>query len=363
MSRAHERGAEIVGVGLTCAVGLRAPHAAAAVRAGLTRFQESETFDRRGQPIVLARVPRDRLPLAPADSGGLAPHEALLVRLATSAAREALQSTAQLPSRLSLTLALPGPHHELPPLVRPAACLQQLIRALALPPTTAQTITRGRAGGLVALAEALAAIERGEPLALAVAADSHDEPTLLAALDREDRIRADGVYDGFIPGEAGASILLATPGTAARLGRTALARIDAVATADEPGHRYSVEPHRGDGLAAAIHRLFSIHPPKLQARAIYASLNSESMFAKEWGVAHIRNRDHLDPHARLEHPADCLGDTGAASGLLLTALAALDRRGPSATPSPSRSSSASPVGPALVWAASDHELRAATLLR
>jgi 3-oxoacyl-[acyl-carrier-protein] synthase-1 len=347
--RTRERGAEILGVGLTCAVGLRARHAAAAVRAGLARFQESDTFDRRGQPFILARVPRHRLPDLP-EGSGLNPHESTLVRLAAAAASEALQPIAHPSPRVPLTLALPEPHADVPPLVRDALCLHQLLKMLAPGPTAARTISRRRAGGLLALADALAAIERGEPYALAVAADTHDDPTLLAALDREDRVRADGVYDGFTPGEAGAAVLLAAPGTAARLGRSPLARLDAVATADEPGHRYSSEPHRGDGLAAAIRGLFSVLPAAHKARTIYASLNSESLFAKEWGVATIRNRDHLDEHARLEHPADCLGDTGAASGLLLTVLAALDQQHTAGSPT-------------LVWAASDRELRAATLLR
>ena len=350
-SRTHPRepGAEILGVGLTCAVGLRAAAAAVAVRAGLARFQESDTFDRRGQPFILARVPRDRLPDLP-EGTSLNPFETLLVRLAAAAAREALASALRLPARLPLTLALPEPPPGLQPLLRDASCLQHLLKVLELTPAFTRTITRGRAGGLLALADALAAIEGGEPYALAVAADSHDEPTLLAVLDREDRVRADGVYDGYIPGEAGAAILLAAPGTAARLGRPLLARLDAVATAVEPGHRYSDKPHRGDGLAAAIRQLCSLHPPGLRARTVYTSLNSESLFAKEWGVASIRNRDHLDEQARLEHPADCLGDTGAASGLLLTALAVLEQQRTAETPT-------------LVWAASDQELRAATLLR
>lgn len=348
-ARTRERGAEILGVGLTCALGLRAPFAAAAARAGLSRFRESDIFDRRGQPFILARVAHERLPHLP-EGTGLTDHEARLVRLAVAAAREALQQAAPT-TCLPLSLALPEPHPGLNPLVRASTCLHALLRTLELEPTTAETVTRGRAGGLLALAGALAAIERGEPLALALAADSYDEPTLLAALDHEDRIRADGVYDGFTPGEAGASILLAAPGTAARLGRTPLARIDAVATSDETGHRYSPEPHRGDGLAAAIRNLLALYPSTLQIRTVHASLNGEALFAKEWGVAHIRSCDHLDPNARLEHPADCLGDTGAASGLLLTALAALDQqRDPSSAPT-------------LVWAASDLALRAATLLR
>lgn len=372
---ARERGAEILSVGLTCAVGLRAPFAAAAVRAGIMKFEESDTFDRRGQPFVQARVPLARLPKLPQTPASLTAYETKLVRLAFAAASEALAPVTHLlaseprhgsmraphlggapvqrrsaGSYLPVTLALPGAHPGLAPLARPDPCLRTLMASLHIDPAQARTVTRGRASGLLALGEAISCIEAGEPLALAVAADSFDEPDLLAALDHEDRVRADGVYDGFTPGEAGASILLAAHGTAARLGRPLLGHVDAVTTADEPGHRYSAEPHRGDGLAAAIREILTGSPTALQIPIIYAGLNGEGLFAKEWGVAHIRNCDHFPPDARLEHPADCLGDTGTASGLLLTILAALD---------PRRSAAA----PTLVWAASDHEMRATTLLR
>jgi 3-oxoacyl-[acyl-carrier-protein] synthase-1 len=52
----------------------------------------------------------------------------------------------------------------------------------------------------------------------------------------------------------------------------------------------------------------------------------------------------------IEHPADKYGDTGAATGAILTALAA------TALLDGSRN------GPALVWAASDREPRACALL-
>ena len=365
---AGQHGAEILGVGLTCAVGLRAPFAAAAVRAGVVKFTESDTFDRRGQPFVQARVPPGRLPELPQTPASLAPYETRLAQLALAAAREALGPVAHLLTdsrtnigpprthtratapRLPVCLALPEAHPGLALLARPDPCLRTLVASLGVDPTFARVLTRGRAGGLLALAEAIAAIERGEPLALAVASDSFDDPTLLAALDQEDRVRADGVYDGFTPGEAGAAVLLAAPGTAARLGRRSpILKLAAVGIADEPGHRYSAEPHRGDGLAAAIRRALSIHDPAyLQIRRVLTGLNGEGLFAKEWGVAAIRSRDHFADDTILEHPADCLGDTGAASGLLLIALAA--------------HWALHDPGPVLVWTASDHAPRAATVL-
>ncbi len=341
------RGADVVGVGLVCAVGLRARFAAAAVRAGLARFRESSHFDRRGQPFVLASVPSQRLPELPARASGLTAYEERLARLALAAADEARPYGS---GPLPVALALPEPHPGRPPHLRAEPVLRAVIAGARFDPGMASLHAAGRAGGLQALADALGNVERGAPLALAVAADSFDEPNLLAVLDQEDRVRADGVYDGFTPGEAGAALLLAAPGVAARMGRPVLARLEAVSTAEEPGHRYSPEPHRGDGLAAAFAGLLSGRPPSdLQIGTVYAGLNGEGLFAKEWGVAAIRNRDHLPDDCRLEHPADCLGDTGAASGLLLGVLAALEL-------------CLRPV-PTLVWTTSDTALRAVALLR
>jgi 3-oxoacyl-[acyl-carrier-protein] synthase-1 len=62
-------------------------------------------------------------------------------------------------------------------------------------------------------------------------------------------------------------------------------------------------------------------------------MNGESHWAKEWGVGFIRNRAAFHPDHGMHHPADCVGDTGAACGPLMTGLAALGlrdgyRRGP-----------------------------------
>jgi 3-oxoacyl-[acyl-carrier-protein] synthase I len=50
-------------------------------------------------------------------------------------------------------------------------------------------------------------------------------------------------------------------------------------------------------------------------------MNGESHWGKEWGVSFIRNKAaFLADHAS-HHPADCLGDTGAASGPIMLGLA------------------------------------------
>jgi 3-oxoacyl-[acyl-carrier-protein] synthase-1 len=79
-------------------------------------------------------------------------------------------------------------------------------------------------------------------------------------------------------------------------------------------------------------------------------MNGESHWAKEWGVAFIRNRDRFVESHGMHHPADCHGDTGAAAGLIMVGLAALGiQEGYRSSPS-------------LVYASSDQGERAVVLV-
>jgi 3-oxoacyl-[acyl-carrier-protein] synthase-1 len=82
----------------------------------------------------------------------------------------------------------------------------------------------------------------------------------------------------------------------------------------------------------------------------FAGFNGENFGAKEWGVARIRHADLFAPTMKLEHPADCFGDTGAALGALLLAVA-----------NASLVTKQRPT-PALIWASSDREDRACAWL-
>ena len=51
-------------------------------------------------------------------------------------------------------------------------------------------------------------------------------------------------------------------------------------------------------------------------------MNGEHHWAKEYGVAYARNREFFHDLVKIEHPADCHGDLGSATGPVLTGLAA-----------------------------------------
>ncbi len=209
----------------------------------------------------------------------------------------------------------------------------------------------GRAAGVLALAEGLALLRLQAAGQVVVGGvDTHVDHALLAALAGEGRLRAEGVPEGYVPGEGAAFLLLTSPGGGRRSGRAAIARVTGVAQALEPGHRYSAEPHRCDGLAAAFARLFDAGAAPGPIETVYAGLNGERLFAREWGVAQIRHRDRFAEHVAVEHPADCLGDAGAALWPILAALAAIGvkegyRR-----------------SPCLVWCSSDQAERGAAIV-
>jgi 3-oxoacyl-[acyl-carrier-protein] synthase-1 len=349
------RGAEILHVGMVTSVGAGAPRAAAAVRAGISRFRETSFLDRRGEPIFMATVPdEDLAPLHPSlrEDPSIGGRAAQMLRLAGAALDEALADVPEGP-RAPLLLALPEvlPGHT----ASPMATEPGFLRLLATQSTRrfdvegSRVVAGGRAAGMALLADALDRLERrAAPLVLVGGVDSHQDAALLSALDDEDRLRAVGVLDGFTPGEGAAFLLVGPPGSARKAQREPTARIEAAATAQEPGHRYSKEPYRGDGLDSAFRALFA--GAAGQVHTVYAGLNGESMGAKEWGVAHLRHRPHFADGFEVLCPAEQLGDTGAASAPLMLGLAAIALQREHRRP------------PCLVWCSSDLGARGAAIV-
>lgn len=336
-------------------VGLSAAQTAAAVRAGIGRLSESYVTDRFGEPMVMGLVDDDELPplAEELDDRGLSPRQERLARLAGPALREALTGGPLEPVPLLLGIAEPRQEARNPV----GAEMVEILSAQTGRPfddVRSRTYPLGRAAGLVAIEEALSLLHRRQaPAVLVGAVDSYLDFGLLEALDGEGRLRTGEVADGFVPGEGAAFLLLGPAGSAARRDSRPIARIDRVARGREPGHFYSDEPHRGEGLASAFRSLLDAAGSggaQPRVGCVYAGLNGESYWAKEWGVAQIRCADRLGESLRVEHPADCIGDAGAALGPILLGLGALDlaRR---------------PIdGGCLVWSGADREERAAVLV-
>jgi len=329
------------------------PQTAAAVRAGLGKIGPSGLNDRFGNPLRMALVDLEQLPVLvehfedyPLNSTR---HDRL-VSLGGAALREALPPDAA-KAPVVVYLGVAEPRTEAQHAVGAELLEFCGIQAgVAIHPLS-RTFPLGRASGLVALREALKLLAGGEVSQVIVGAvDSYWDLPLLEALEADGRLNAGEISDGFIPGEAAAFVTLAR-GRAGDAGPAV--RVIATAQGEEAGHLYSPEPYRGDGLSATLQALFAEPGAEtLQQRVgcVYAGLNGESFWAKEWGVSQLRNAERFTDSLRIHHPADCMGDPGAALGLVMLGLAAF------------RLKAGLELAPTLIWAGSDRETRAAVLL-
>jgi 3-oxoacyl-[acyl-carrier-protein] synthase I len=317
----------IVGIGMMTAVGLTARETAAAVRAAAMRFTESKLFDQRAEPFTLAEVPQEGLPpLVDVldEMTGLTNREMRLLRLAARPLADCLASLPRTEPKPGLILALPETQTTRP--LNASAFLENLWKqsggAFDLKRSAAPH--SGRAGGVVAIAHAAEAIRSGQAkFMVAGAVDTYRDPHILGFLDIEKRVKSSAALDGFIPGEGAAFLLLSGRSGASAAGLRPLAAVSRAAQTLEPGHLYSTEPYRGDGLAAAVTQLVQSGIVNKPIAEVWSSMNGENHWAKEWSVAFLRNRSaFLNDHVMM-HPADCIGDTGAACGVILAGLAAV----------------------------------------
>lgn len=342
---------DVVAAGCISPIGLSLAETAAAARARIARLREIHWLDRRLEPYIVGRVPDDGLPpLAEALARlPLQARETRMLRLAHVALAEALQALPADAGAVPLLLGLPEHHTMLP--IEPAGFLARLAAQSGAPLDLERSVAvaRGRAAGLMALRQAATRLAAGEAeFVLVGGVDSFIDLYVLGTLDLEGRIRNATNNDAFSPGEGAAFLLLGDP--ARRRGAKPLAVIDGAAIGHEEGHLYADAPYLGDGLAAAVSGLFAEAPPPAPVACTYASFNGERYWAREFGVARIRNAAHFADAMQMEHPAECCGDLGAAHGPLLAALAAHGLAG------------GYRPGPCLAYASSDRGDRAATLL-
>lgn len=343
----------IVGCGLITPVGLSSKETAASTRSRTARLTEIEWRDSRFKRFVAGIVPEDGLPpLHPElEKLPLTYREGRMLRLADSALLEALAPLPKSAGQIPLLVGLPELHTTIP-IREPDFMARVAVQAGAgLNPGQSMGLPRGRASGLLALREACERLAQGKATFVVVGGvDSNVDLYILGTLDLQKRIRNEINPDGFAPGEGAGFLLLTTAELARQHRLTMLARIVATASAKEEGHIYSEVPYKGEGLAAAFEGLFSAAPKPLPIDCAYVSFNGEHYWAKEFGVAMLRNREHFaDPH-RTEHPAECFGDLGAAHGAVMLGLAALEAK---------RTGSKASI---LVSSSSDFGDRAVTLL-
>jgi len=254
--------------GMTTAIGLTGPAAAAAQRARLSRFEETHFISRDGKWMIGAEVPLD-----PPKRG-----RARLQALLAGPLRECFAALGDVnPKDVPVLLCVaeadrPGRLARLD-----TSLLHDTLTAIGQPiHDSSAVITYGRVGGVVALRDARDLINKGAPKVIIAGVDSYLLAGTLAHYDHDDRVLTEANR--------------------------------------EEAHITSGEPFRADGLVKAMRD--ALGEAGLDFSDVdyrISDLNGEQYYFKEAALAMTRvlrkRRDQMD----LWNPASEFGYTGAAS--------------------------------------------------
>ena len=316
----------IAAMGMLNPIGMNAEMTFAAAQAGVNRYSESGYFTDDMTPVKMALVPNDALPEINDDVmifDKYSRWDRHLFQMASVALSDAMEEYEGNP--IPIVMACPEQYEQWSYRLGDQF-FTRLFEQTKLPIAIEQsrTIQRGRAGGIEAvdIVERLL-FERGFDSVVFGGIDSYQRPELFRGLLQDERLLLETSMDGFVPGE-GACFIRVTKNIQESLNNGQFAvTFSSPGFGEEPGHLYSDETYMGDGLAAAFSKALSTESDT-QVSQIYSSMNGERFWSKEYGVATTRNNDNFIEEFNLQHPADCFGDLGAATGPTLIGLAALN---------------------------------------
>lgn len=318
-----------------------------AVDAGLNSYQWCNLpGTNEEQSLVFSAVPDNALAVRiPAHLPGMSPPQIRLLKLATFAL---LDLKPQLP-QCALPLFLAGPENYYPGCGVNQPFISNLVKAtnVELDYNHSRYLAKGRAGVMEALAAAFNYFETtGADYALVGGIDSFYDLRTLGILQERNRLAGEEIVDGFVPGEAAAFLLVASPQVRPHLRVRPLMKLHKPGITYEGGHLLTNLPYRAGALAPAA--TTAITRARGTVNRIYSSENGESHYTSEVSLMVIRNQQRLIPDCPIFRPAECFGDLGAAFPIAAMALASVDMQ--------------AQAGNTLVVASSDGGLRGAVVL-
>jgi 3-oxoacyl-[acyl-carrier-protein] synthase-1 len=314
----------VTGIGLLTSVGHDAVQSAVAVRAGINRFRQWAEF-----PLATAEEPA-LVVAAVLPSLGNGPWVDKWEGLLDLPTREALWQAGlpEIPAGSASPVRL-GAYLAIPAATRPGVSAEERAAFVAAlnarwpgtrPHTSVAVTAADHAGGLVALAAAQRDLRaRAIDVAVVGAIDSLLHEPHLAELLAAERLKTRLASEGLIPGEAAVALVLERADHASRRHATPLARLGEIVMEREPVSLGPEQPITGEALSRAVQALFALEAPGGLQR-VYVDLSGERWRFLEWALVETRCSMRLPAGWRLCHPADCLGDVGAATGLVHAAL-------------------------------------------
>ncbi|MCD4721615.1 MAG: hypothetical protein K8S13_17395 [Desulfobacula sp.] len=288
--------------GMVTGVGLTAPSSCAAIRCGIDNFQETRFMDNSGDRIIGSSVPLD-----PSWRGG-----AKLVSLFAPAIRECMNALKNEDfERIPLLLCIaekdrPGRAEELDDHLLDEVQDELKTRFHE----RSAVISQGRVGGVKAVKMAMDLFYQSQlPYCIVAGADSFLVAGTLTAFEKKDRLLTGNNSDGFIPGEAGAAVILC-PGNQKFDEHM---DIKGIGFGKEDAFIDSGEPFRAEGLVQAIREASKnsgMTIDDLDYRITDAS--GEQYGFKEAALAMTRTLRKRKEEFDIRLPSDCVAEVGAA---------------------------------------------------
>lgn len=340
----------IAGMGMITALGPSVATTVAAVRAGKSAYSVSEYETEAGEPIIMARVPDsviEHIDCEFEEEGSTFNyrHERI-IRMAIVALRECTASVSAseaVPFIFATSSANSQEDGYTPFLPALVSNVKPWINS-----EITRRIATGRSAGIEAIHFAFQyLIDQPQDYLLVLGVDSFDDESILRSYGN--RVLSPGAADAFAPGEGACALLLTRHIELADKKNGCVIALHPPCMSEEEGHLFSDAPYRGEGLDIAFKGALEGQSSK-SVQAIYSSMNGENYWAKEYGVAFLRNKEKLAEKIKIEHPADCYGDLGAATGTALIITAANDLQ------------KNSRMGCSLVYTSSDQKTRGALLV-
>jgi len=292
----------IVGSGMVTGIGLSAPATCAAIRCGINSFKETRFVDASGEWIIGSEVPLDEPWRGPAK----------LARMLCAVIRESAQTDASIQlERTPVIICIsererPGRFDDLK-----QRLVDEIGKDLALHPDSS-IVSQGRVGGIVALREARALVySKGHPAVIIAGVDSYLHAPALAAFEAKRRLLTAANSDGFIPGEGASAVIVkrVKPSNEPQLVVVGIGFGVERATID------SEEPIRADGLVEAVRNALADAGTDMAAIDFrIADVSGEQYAFKEAALAMTRLMKVRKEEFDIWHPADCIGEIGAAAG-------------------------------------------------
>jgi 3-oxoacyl-[acyl-carrier-protein] synthase-1 len=300
----------ITATGLITGVGMSAPATCAAIRCAIDNFQETGFRDRGGEWILGCEVPLEKPWRG----------KTKLLKLAAEAIREIIQAKPEVnPAQTPLLLCLA--EHTRPGRIinNDAQFFVDLQQELGVEfSDQSLVIAAGRVSAAVALKHAREMIhQQGVKHVLIASCDSLLVSPTLDHFEAQERLLTSENSNGFIPGEAGAALLVES---GSKQNQSALI-CEGLGFAVEAAHVDSEEPLRAEGLTTAIKASLSDAGCELGDLDFrITDLSGEQYYFKEASLALSRTLRQRKEEFDIWHPADCVGEVGSSQGLIMMAV-------------------------------------------